>query len=295
MRIPRIGSKPDPMLAAALRAALAVCACAIWTGCASVELPTLEESAASINRSEARIDSAETVLRGARGMPSVSRELTMRVRTAFFNKILGALAGTRSDDARITFLPTRPLMKEDKSVLGIRYTNHLDIDSGSLVMNLVRLQVESARAGRIEAALRIEGRGKIRASGRYTGLPASAEPEIDLLLDEKIAFDIRSTDTGTVVLSPLPKTVMLQTRFTVRLLEWGIPWKQDIPLQAAELLPPLTLPIAGQTEIPFPLPSEKSTDGNMEYQPHVTIFRNPSVSADKNVMEFGADIDFRKK
>ncbi|MBI5648252.1 MAG: hypothetical protein HY962_15075 [Ignavibacteriae bacterium] len=262
--------------------------------CSSVHLPTVEQSRAETVRHAARLDSAEARVRAAGAVVPGGADLVTRVRMDALNRITRAFVYVRSDDVRLRFLPTRPLVKAEKSILGISYTNTLDIDSGAVVLNLAQFRFDRFENNRLEADLVIEGHGRIAASGRYTGIPASAKPDIDLSLNERIAFDVRATDTGTAVLKPVSRTLMLKARFTVTLLEWGIPWNQDIPIQLSEIMQPLVIPLALRTEVAFPVPSQKVNAGSFEFVPHLLEFSHASVSARSNVLEFRTAIGFRK-
>ena len=270
---------------------LALC----FAACSSVELPTTEESRHAITLNATRLDSADRAIRAAAAPVPGGADLVLRVQGGALNRMMRALADTRSDDVRLSFLPTRPLVKEEKSILGISYVNTLDIDSGSVLLNLTTLRFDKLEHNRLEAELGIEGHGRIAVSGRHTGIPAGAHPDIDLRLRENIAFDLRGTDTGTIVLRPIPKTLMLKARFTVKLLQWGIPWNEDIPLQIEELVKPLVLPVALRTEIGFPVPSSETQSGAFEFVPHLLSFTNSVVTARGNAFEFRSSIYFLKK
>ncbi|MBL0174193.1 MAG: hypothetical protein IPP94_02825 [Ignavibacteria bacterium] len=284
----------------AVRALIARClpplvAALTMAACSSVELPTKDESREVIARSRARFDSLATVIAPvARSLPE-GYDVVTRVRSAMVNRMLKAFADARADDLRIAFPPTRPLLKEEKSVLGIRYTNLLDIDTGNVVLNLRTFRFERFANNRLDALLEIDGGGKIRASGRYTGVPAGASPDIELTLSERITFDVRLTDTGTVILRPVPKQLALKAKFSVKLLEWSIPWREDIPLQLTDLIKPLAVPVALRSEIPFPVPASTFGDSKLQFVPYLLSTQRSSVTVNGDAVEFKADVEFRKK
>jgi hypothetical protein len=263
--------------------------------CASIELPTTDASRELIARSRACFDSLAPVIAPvARSLPE-GYDVVTRVRSATVNRMLKAFADARTDDLRIAFPPTRPLLKEEKSVLGIRYTNLLDIDTGNVVLNLRTFRFERFANNRLDALLEIDGGGKIRASGRYTGVPASASPDIALTLSERITFDVRLTDTGTVILRPVPKQLALKAKFSVKLLEWSIPWREDIPLQLTDLMKPLAVPVALRSEIPFPVPASTFGDSKLQFVPYLISTHRTNVTVDGDAVEFRADVEFLKK
>jgi hypothetical protein len=278
-----------------IRSAVPLALAAMLAACSSVDLPTLAESRDVIARSRVQHDSlARIIAPAAATLPSGS-DLVTRVRSDMINRILRGVADARSDDLRIVFPPTRPLLREDKNVLGIRYTNALDIDTGNVTLNLRTFRFERLANNRIEALLEIDGTGTLRVSGRYTGVPAGASPDIELALSERIAFDLIPVDTGSVLLRPVPKQLTLKAKFSVKLLEWSIPWRQDIPLQLTDMMKPMAIPIALRTELPFPVPASTFGDNKLQFVPYILSMRRSNVVATGNTIELRADIDFRKK
>ncbi|MDH7516241.1 MAG: hypothetical protein QHI48_10255 [Bacteroidota bacterium] len=255
----------------------------------SPSLPTIEESSADIAAHRARIDSIETALHRSASVPRPGKDIRIRVSAAMLNEIFSAFAGSRTDDLRIALFPTRPLVKEERSILGIPYTNYLDIDSGNVVVNLSHLRIERIRAGRVEASLRLEGIGRIGVSGKYTGVPAGAAPDLTVSLEEKVAFTVRATDSGTVLLVPVPQVVTIRARFSVKLLEWNVPWSKDIPVQLTDLVRPIELPIALRTDIPIPIPPDRP-EGETAFRKVRLHFVEPSLKVDEEAITFSASL-----
>lgn len=268
--------------------------CLLLSSCASLELPTVEEAQAAINRSTPHLVRAERAIDAyALRLPSGSDFIT-RMRLSMFNRLFGALAGNRSDDVRIAVRPTPALFSEKKSTLGIEYENMLNIDTGTVTMNLRTLRIERMERDRIDARLVIEGEGDLSVSGRYLGIPARANPDIRGSLDETISFDAVPSDSGAMVLRPVDKQLTLRLTFTVALLQWRVPWTQDVPIRVSDLIKPMILPSAMRAEFPLPVPSDTPGGDQFVRVPHTLELRRGAVSASRGVLEFRTDVEWKK-
>ncbi len=267
----------------------------LFAGCSSVNLPSTEESRKKIADLSPLLGTENFLINRITANLPIGSDITAHIRMAAFNTILSAFTKARKDDITINFPPTRPFYSEQKSILGINYTNQLDINSGQVVMDIKSFSFDKLDQNKIDATLEIEGKGNISVSGKYTGIPASVSPEIDLYLKEGITFDVQLTDTGTVVLKPQSKTLLLKTKFSIKLLEWKIPWNQDIPLQLTDLMKPVTVRLALMTEIWFPLPASKAGADKLEYVPYYLQLSKTSVGIKNGVLESKTDVDFKRK
>lgn len=267
----------------------------LFISCKSINLPTVEQSEENIARLKPMIESAEKAVDARNILMPSGNDVVMRVKLDAMNEILGQIAKDREDDITINFLPTRPFMSEDKSVLGISYKNYINIDSGYVGMNLKKLVIDRLSRNSIDAKIEVEGKGNLKVSGKYTGIPASANPEISLYLNEPVSFEIQPTLSGSAVLKPRPRKLTLKTKFNIKLLEWKVPWYQEIPLEFSNILKPIAIPIALSSEVNLPMPASKFGSGNTQNVPYKIELLNPSVKADDNKLEYRADIRLNRK
>ncbi|PLX32909.1 MAG: hypothetical protein C0600_01380 [Ignavibacteria bacterium] len=222
------------------------------------------------------------------------RDISTAIKLSVLNTVLGALASQRSDDLIVVFPPTRPLLEERKSVLGIRYTNRLDIDTGTVRLNLRRASIVSQRSDALNIALELEGEGKIAVSGRYTGIPASSQPRVELVLRDTIAFRLRAgTRPGTIALYPQRRSVFLTATLHVSLLGWEIPWEERIPLQVEELISPVEIPALISTSIRIPMPARSFSDTRYEFVDTPVSLSNTGTLITPDAIRFDADVTFR--
>jgi len=266
----------------------------LLSACSSIDLPSQEESEAKIRRLRTEIARAEQPLHIYERRFRGERDAVSTLRTDVVNRIFGAVASQRSDDLIIAFPPTRPLLSERKSVLGIRYTNHLDIDSGVVTLNLRRAELVSTRGSALRVLLEIEGAGRISVSGRYTGLPASSSPRIALSLRDTVSMDLQAGKDGTLMLVPRRGEVMLHATLYVKLAGWEIPWNEDIPLRIDELLAPVSLPALISTSIKLPVPAREYSDESYEFVDVPIRLRDPVLFLEGDRIRYTFDCEFMK-
>lgn len=264
----------------------------LLSACSSVDLPTEEESEAKIRRLRAEIERAEGPLRVYEQRFHGSRDAVSEMKTDVVNRIFGAVASQRSDDLIIGFPPTRPLLSERKSTLGIRYTNHLDIDSGLVTLNLRRAALVSTRGNALRVLLEIEGAGRIAVSGRYIGIPAGSTPRIALSLRDTVSMDLQAGKNGTLMLVPRSGKVMLHATLYVKLAGWEIPWNEDIPLRIDELLAPVSLPALISTSIKLPVPAREYSDESYEFIDVPIRLRDPLLLLEGDRIRYAFECEF---
>ena len=148
---------------------------------------------------------------------------------------------------------------------------------------------------KVDGMIELEGKGFISVSGKYTGIPASASPEVELYLNEAISMELLPTDTGYVLLKPVPKDIILKIKFSINLLGWKIPYYQEIPLKFAEMMKPVAFPLAVNTDVTFPLPAQKFGNDKVEMVPYQMIFHKTKVSGVNTKIEYRTDIDLKRK
>ncbi len=262
-------------------------------GCgSSLNIPTVEESERQIAGLRPLLDS----LNGAITVQSASLpggyDLISRTRISAVNGLLVGVTTRSSNDLHIDFLGTRPLWQETKSILGIQYTNYVDIDTGSLDIDLKRFLFTDFSNNIVNASIEIEGKGTVRASGAYAGVSARFTPQIQFYLNENIQFSLAAADSDYIRLEPVPKTVLLKTKITMQLLGIQIPYYNEIPLQTDQLIKPVLIPSAVRSEIIFPIPAARYGSGNLDFVKRFLRFSNSTASAEQNVLEYRSNIDF---
>ncbi|MFA6456362.1 MAG: hypothetical protein WCW40_06020 [Bacteroidota bacterium] len=277
---------------------LYLCACAglIIAGCgSSLDIPSIEESRKSISDIKPQIDSLDKIIANqTRSLPGGNDLITL-TRSSAVNTLLERITNRSLKDIHIDFLSTRPLWKEDKSVLGIGYTNYVDIDTGMLDIDLKKFTFTDFSGNNINAAIEVEGTGTVKASGKYTGVSATVSPQIHFYLNEQIQFTVAAADSDFIRLNPVPKTVLLKTKITVTLLGWNVPYYQEIPLQIADLVKPVSIPSAVRSEIIFPIPAAQYGDRRLDFVRRYLRFTRSSVRAHDGVLEYRSNIDFERE
>jgi hypothetical protein len=240
---------------------------------------------------KAELEKVERPLRIYETRLTSNTDMRTTLRVSVVNSVLGALASHRSDDLVIAFPETRPLLLERKSVFGIGYTNRLDIDSGTVTLNLRRASIASQRRGELRVFLEMEGQGRISVSGKYAGISGSTSPRIELSLRDTISFLVSSGgEQGTILLRPARGSVILNAKLHVSLLGWEVPWEERIPIQIDKLIPPIELPTLIQTSIKLPVPARDFSDKNYEFAETPFIFSKSRTMVDGNFIRFDSDV-----
>lgn len=261
--------------------------------CSSIDLPTVEESDARIARVQSDLARAEAPLRSYAQRLSLRKDMKTAIDPDLLNRVLKAVATQRSDDMRIVFPPTRPLLEERKQILGFTYTNRLDIDSGAVTLNLRRAELKGLRSSGVKALLEFDGAGRIAVSGKYGGVPASASPRVEISLKDSITLNIRTNQKGEITLIPARQTVLLSTTFHVSLLGWEIPWNEKTPLQLDELIQPITMPGILVGEMKLPAPAKEYRSGRYEFVSVPVEIRNTEAGTANGKIEIQADVEYR--
>lgn len=267
----------------------------IIAGCKSIDLPTIEQSQKMIDLYQPQIILADrNIDERTKNLPS-GNDFIIRLGINPLNTILKALANRKEDDIKLIFQQSKNVVKEDKSILGIEYTNFINIDTGTISVNIKSINFSKLDRNIVEGWIELEGKGEISASGKYIGIPASISPEVQIYLKEPVSFNLESTDSSYIVLKPRPGKLILKTKFFFKLLEWRIPWSYDSQLEFSEIMNPIAVPIALNTEINFPQPSKKSGSNEMEQIPYEVMLKNTRLTTKDSKLEFRSDAFFRKK
>jgi hypothetical protein len=265
-------------------------------GCgSSANIPSKEESKIKIASIKPQLDSLSMVIDQQTNTLPKGYDLVSRTRESAIDSLLLAVTNRSVNDIHIDFLQTRPLWKEDKSVLGIQFTNYVDIDTGSLNIDLKKFIFTEFSKNKINAEIEIEGTGTLRVSGSYLGVKASTSPKIHFYLNDQIQFSVGAGDSDYIRLMPIPKKMLLKASIAINLLGWNIPYYKEIPLEASQLIKPVLIPSAIRSEIIFPLPAPRYGGEQMEFVKRFLHFTKSSVGATNNFLEYRSNIDFEKE
>lgn len=264
------------------------------TACSSIDLPTVDQSRIRITRLTRELKRAESPLQRYEQRITTRRDVSTSMKIEVLNRVLAALASHRSDDITVHFPPTRPLLEERKSIFGIQYTNRLDIDTGTVRLNLRHAFIIAQQQDELHIAIQLEGQGSIAVSGKYTGIPASSMPRVELALDDTVAFRLEAgKKPGTLTLSPQRKTTFLIATLHVSLLGWEIPWEERVPLQIEELIPAVELPSLISTSLRIPMPAHSYSDSRYEFVSIPIQLRNTGTLITSENIRFDTDILLR--
>lgn len=268
---------------------------ALFCGCrSSLELPSIIESERNIAERKPMIDSLDRVIAGQTASFPKGYDIISRTRLSAVNILLRRLTNDTTNDIHITLRQTRPLWKEEKSVFGISYVNSVDIDTGTIDIDLKNFIFHNISDNIVNAELEIEGTGTVHVSGNYTGMPAKASPQIQFYLHDQLQFALSAADSDYLLLTPLPKTVLLKTKVSTQLLGWKIPFTREIPLQSTDVIKPVRVPSAIRSEIVIPIPASHFGQQQAELVRRNIYFTKTMISAGNNVLEYRGNIDFSK-
>ncbi len=268
----------------------------IASGCgSSIQLPSKAESEEKIAALKPVTDSLDAAISALTMNLPRGYDIVSRTRISAINMLLNWVATADVRDIQVDFLQTRPLWKEEKSLFGMQYTNYVDIDTGSLSIDLKKFRFVDFTSNVVNAEVEIEGRGAIGVSGKYLGVPATASPQVHFYLNEQLQFTISTADSDYIRLTPLPKTVLLKTKITIAMLGWNIPYYREIPLHAEDLVRPVLIPSALRSEIVFPIPASQYGQQRIEYVRRFLTFTKTTVNANDNILEYRGNIDFTKE
>lgn len=274
---------------------LSIVLLALLAGCgSSLNTPSIKDSQALIGAVKPQLDRLDTLINKQTQQLPRGHDLITSTRTSAVNALLTAVAGRTTKDIHVDFLATRPLWKEEKSVLGIGYTNVVNVDTGTLDIDLKKFLFTEIVNNTIYAQIEIEGSGTVKASGSYTGMSARVAPQVQFYLDEQVFFTVATADSDYIRLNPVPKTVKLKTKITVDLLGWELPYYKEIPLLTTDLIKPVLIPSAVTSEIVFPIPAAQYGAQRMAFVKRLLRFSRSTVKTTKNAVEYRSNIDFIK-
>lgn len=260
----------------------------------NTELPSKEVSIKKIEYFSKKIDSlCANSFNFENTFEKAETDLEINLDLNVLNRVLRRFAENRKDDIKLIFLSTKPLFTEEKNIFRIKYSNFINIDTGNFEVNIKSLKILYSSSQNIDATIELEGKGKINVSGKYTGIPVSANPLVEMYINEPIAFEVLPSK-DEIIFKPLPKILNLKTRIIIKLLNWDVPYYQEIPIQMTDLLKPLRIKSGFLGEIALPIPSA-NIPNKFELKNYNVVFKSPKIKIEQNQLFYNSNIEFNSK
>lgn len=260
---------------------------------ASTLFPPTKESRQKIAEISPQLDSLDEAVALRTKTVPIKNNFSVYLSIDGIDGLLDCFAQAQTNDIQLTFLPTPALWKEEKKILGMGYTNQININSGMFFIDIKKFRFKWGMNNTLNAEIEIEGKGNISVSGTYSGISASASPQLFCYLNENILFTI-AADSESLVLTPQPKTLLLKAKATVNLLKWEIPFYKEIPLQAAEIIKPIRIPVSLSSQVAFPLPAKEYGSEKVEFVTRELRLSGVGASAKNNILELHGNIQLIK-
>lgn len=262
--------------------------------CGGLDLPKVEESKLNIDKYTIQYIELKKQIALKVGDKKQKEDVSILVKTTVINNLMDKFANASTSDVKMNFLQTSEIFAENKSTLGINYRNYVNLENGIMDLNLKKIRLESNDNNKIIGLLELEGKGKVKVNGKYFAVPVSAEPEVALYLNDQFNFEAKNIN-GRMFLAPEKKNILLKTKISMKLLEWSVPYYKEIPLDVAEIIKPLELPMASQSEILFPMPAKQFGDSKLEFVPLGIELNNTSLSTSKDYLKINTNVNFKAK
>ncbi len=266
----------------------------VLPSCSTLDIPTTEESLQTIHRISPQLAFTDKAIDVISMMLPSAVHITVNLKQAALNRFIKGITENRTDDLHVLLHKTSPLVSETKTILGLPYSNYIDLDSGFMTINVKEMRFTRFSGTRVDAVFALEGKGRIRASGRYMGIPGRTSPELELSLNDVVSFDLGLVE-GNLQLRPVQKTVVLKTRMLVTLLEWKIPWSEEIDLQVADIVPAFTLPSTLRGSIQLPVPASTPGEKSVEYHERRIELFQTTVIFDDDALSLRTNFDIRNE
>lgn len=260
--------------------------------CKTIVAPDIKESEAIIEYNKPLIQFNEALIDSRLRNKPVKTDWSIRVKLSALNNILRYLAEKSIKDILIQFLYSEKILSEKYSLLGINVENYVNLDTGNINIDIKQLEL-SGRKDTLNLKVVAAGSGSVSLSARYMGIPASASPDMEILLDELISFRVVTGNEMEIVLEAIPKKLKLKTKFYVGFLAWQIPWSKDMELEASEIIKPLKLPLSGLANISLPVPSKPGANERQKLDYKLKL-KDFFVDFENGVMELRSDIELEK-
>ncbi|MGQ9818428.1 MAG: hypothetical protein ACUVQ1_00665 [Candidatus Kapaibacteriales bacterium] len=266
----------------------------ILSSCKNIELPSREESKIKIDHYSHKIDLLrKSYLNFQNILGKTVSDLEIDLNLDVLNRVFRRFADSREDDIILIFPPTKPLLTDEKNIFGIKYSNFINIDTGNFEMNIKSLNVFHSLGDNVDVKIELEGKGTISISGKYTGIPVRANPLVEVYMNENVRFVVLPMN-GEVIFKPLPKILSLKTRITIKLLNFDIPYYQEIPIQVTDLIKPFSLKLGFSEEIALPHPSI-NVPNTYDFRSYYAVFKAPKIKIERNRLLYDGSIELRTK
>ena len=259
--------------------------------CSSIDLPDSEETKQKINGIDAKLSLIDKNIDKSISSSKQANDIVLTIKKNMLNKIFKSMAYDKSRDVIFKFLATKPFLKEDKNVLGIEYTNYINIDSGFVNLNLKKFIFNSMQNNLINATIELEGKGFIALTGKNTGISASVESDVSLYLNDEVSIKLLKKKNGKVNFAPVEKPLILKTKFSINIAGWKIPWKEEIEMDLSDILNEIELPINFTSDVELPFPEYKSNRMDIKYKKYKVVLKNVNPEAKKDQVVLKSDID----
>ena len=265
-------------------------------GCSSSRtISTLAQYEKTINELNLKTDLLGLLISSYINKLPTGSDVISKTKLSAVNKLLDSITFLSVKDVEFNFLQTKPLWTETNSILGLTYTNFVDIDTGKITIDLKKFRIISKSNNILTAEIELEGSGEIKVSGKYTGIISSASPKLHFYLKDELPLNIMPGDSDYIVLTPMPKDIILKAKVSIDLYKWNIPFYKEIKLISTDLIKPILVPSAINSEILFPIPSPLYGKKQIEFIKYQLYFSKISVSLINNTIEYRSDISFNKK
>lgn len=258
------------------------------------EIPSTATSMEAIALLRQQIDSIDAAINAMPKPQASANDITLRFRRSALNSLFAAFAAHRTDDIQLVMTPTRPVWSETKSLFGITMVNTIDVDTGTVSVDIKRFECAPFKRNTVEIGLEIEGSGAIGVSGRYAGVPLHASPLLSLYLQDVVKFNIASAGADNILLKPDPHTFLVKTKMSIRFLEWTIPYYRELPLEAEGVVGSIVLPLSVSSTVMFPAPWKDDASRRFDFVPRSVRLMHTSVWAQGEILEYRADIFFAR-
>lgn len=258
------------------------------------DLPPTDSSRAAIAEITPRLARVDSLLNNAfRGVERGQQDIILTVKAGAINAFFNAAAARGTDDCLVRLLETKGVWSDTKSLFGITVTSSLDVDSGTIAVDLKRFAVPSMTKNIIESQVELEGAGLVAVTGRSAGVPGHASPKLDLYLQDRIRFACAGDKAGMITLRPQSARVVLKAKLSVKLWGFDIPYYKEIPLEVTDLVPTLTLPVALSSSVRAPIRGTYRNGRGIEYADYSVSFGALRVWADQDELELRTNITIR--
>ena len=259
--------------------------------CRSTKYPSIEESEAKVRQYSAQNYTLDSSIKSLFIQEPLNRDAQIKLSKNLINSLLQKLTSAQEKDISFVFLASPKIYNEEKSVLGIKYSNYVDLKGGKLDVNIKTLKILDFYSDKLTAQIELAGKGNLEVNGQYMGVPASAKPDVEIYLNEKVTFLLKPNNKGNLILKPESQTLMLKIKIAVKLLGWAVPYYKEIPLNLLQLVQPIEIPLNFPMYCQLPKPSDTPGSNQFVFKPYTVDFSNSSINCSSKYIEYKSDIN----